>query len=544
VIWHPAWQALQQGVLAASPSPTPAPTVPGAGIFSSSLLLSLTVWVPVLVAVAIATMPNPRGRYDTLMKQIAFFTNVGLMFVLGIAYNQFQTFLPTLQYEEKVPWLQAVGATYHLGVDGPGMTMLVLSGLIGIVSVLASLGVRERVRSYFCLLLLTQATVNGAIVARDMFVLILFWGAAAVPLALLVLGWGGHRRHQAAWRLLGYWGLGTAALVLGTMALYSAAGGGSFDMDVLLKATIAPRVQLAVGVLMIVAAATRLPLFPLHGWARDVYSEAPVGVTVIVAGSASRLGAYLLLRTLVAAEPAAAHLLSPLLAALAALTVGYGALVALRAVDLRQAAAYLALIPGGVTVLALAALQPLSIGGAVLSLFAGGLAAALIVSVCATLSDRAQSRSLHVLTGLAPRMPILTWLMIIAGLAVLGVPLFGTFTSDLMTFFGALKTQPIGAFAVAAGLAVGAVALANLWRRVLFSSPNPDAPGVSDASLGETWYLGLLAAGLLWIGVFPGGPKLPGTDSPLFDQGLVNVMSAGLSDIASPYVLPVPGTGQ
>jgi proton-translocating NADH-quinone oxidoreductase chain M len=531
-------------ILAASPSPSPAPSVPGAGIFSSSLLLSLTVWLPVVVAVAIATMPNPRGRYDTLMKQIAFFTNVGLMFVLGVAYNQFQTFLPTVQYEEKVPWLQAVGATYHLGVDGPGMTMLILSGLIGIVSVLASLGIRERVRSYFCLLLLAQATVNGAIVSRDMFVLILFWGAAAIPLAMLVLGWGGARRHPAAWRLLGYWGLGTVALVIGTMTLYAAAGGGSFDMDVLLKATIGSRIQLAIGLLMIVAAATRLPLFPLHGWARDVYAEAPVGVTVVVAGSASRLGAYLLLRTLVAAEPAAAHLLAPLLAALAALTVGYGALVALRAVDLRAAGAYLAMIPGGVTVLALAALQPLSIAGAVLSLFAGGLAAALIVGVCATLSDRAQSRSLQVLAGLAPRMPILTWLTIIAGMGVLGVPLLATFPVELMTFFGSFKTQPIGAFAVAAGLAVAAVALANLWRRVLFSAPNPDAPGVSDASLGETWYLALLAGGLLWVGLFPGGPKLPGTDSPLFDQGLVNVMGAGISDISSPYVLPVPGSGQ
>jgi proton-translocating NADH-quinone oxidoreductase chain M len=532
------WQA----IFTASPSPTP--TVPGAGIFSSSLLLSLTVWVPVAVAVAIASMPNPRGRYDTLMKQIAFFTNLGLMFILGIAYNQFQSFLPTLQYEEKVPWLQAVGATYHLGVDGPGMTMLILSGLIGIVSVLASLGIRERVRSYFCLLLLAQATVNGAIVARDMFVLILFWGAAAIPLAMLVIGWGGPRRYPAAWRLLGYWGLGTVALVLGTMTLYAASGAGSFDMDVLLKATVSPRVQVAVGLFMLVAAATRLPLFPLHGWARDVYSEAPVGVTVIVAGSASRLGAYLLLRTLVAAEPSAAHLLSPLLAALAAVTVGYGALVALRALDLRQAAAYLALIPGGVTALALAALQPLSIAGAVLSLFAGGLAAALIVGVCATLSERAQSRSLQVLAGLAPRMPMLTWLMIIAGLAVLGVPLLATFDSELMTFFGSFKTQPIGAFAVAAGLALTSVALASLWRRVLFSSPNPDAPGVSDASLGETWYLGLLAGGLLWVGLFPGGPKLPGTDSPLFDQGLVNVMGAGISDIASPYVLPTAGSGQ
>ena len=322
------------------------------------------------------------------------------------------------------------------------------------------------------------------------------------------------------------------------MALYAAAGGGTFDMDVLLKATVGSRVQLAVGALMIVAAATRLPLFPLHGWARDVYSEAPIGVAVVVAGSASRLGAYLLLRTLIGAEPAAAHLLAPLLAVLAALTVGYGALVALRALDLRQAAAYLALIPGGVTVLALAALQPLSIAGAVLSMFAGGLAAALIVGVCATLSDRAQSRSLQVLSGLAPRMPILTWLMIIAGLAILGVPLLATFDSNLLTFFGSFKTQPIGAFAVAAGLAVAAVAFATLWRRVLFSAPNPDAPGVSDASLGETWYLGLLAGGLLWVGLFPGGPKLPGTDSPLFDQGLVNVMAAGLSDIASPYVLP------
>ena len=535
-------QSASHAIFAASPSPTP--TVPGAGIFSSSLLLSLMVWVPVAVAVAIAVMPNPRGRYDTLMKQIAFFTNLGMMFVLGVAYNQFQSFLPTAQYEEKVPWLQAVGATYHLGVDGPGMTMLVLSGLIGIVSVLASLGIRERVRSYFCLLLLAQASVNGAIVARDMFVLILFWGAAAIPLAMLVSGWGGPRRHPAAWRLLGYWGLGTLALVVGTMTLYAASASGTFDMDVLLKATVSPRVQLAVGLFMLVAAATRLPLFPLHGWARDVYSEAPVGVTVIVAGSASRLGAYLLLRTLVAAEPSAAHLLSPLLAALAAATVGYGALVALRALDLRQAAAYLALIPGGVTALALAALQPLSIAGAVLSLFAGGLAAALIVGVCATLSERAQSRSLQVLAGLAPRMPILTWLMIIAGLAVLGVPLLATFDSELMTFFGSFKTQPLGAFAVAAGLAVAAIALASVWRRVLFSSPNPDAPGVSDASLGETWYLGLLAGGLLWVGLFPGGPKLPGTDSPLFDQGLVNVMAAGISDIASPYVLPTAGSGQ
>jgi NADH-quinone oxidoreductase subunit M len=524
-------------------SPTPAP-VPGAGIFTSPILLSLLIWIPVAIAIAIAIVPNPRGRYDVLMKQIAFFTNVGLMFILWVAYNQFENFLPTMQYEEKVAWLPAIGVTYHLGVDGPGLVMLLLSGLVGIASVLASLGVRERVRAYFCLLLLTQAAVNGAIVARDMFVFILFWAAAAIPLAVLILGWGGPRRSTAAWRLLGYWGLGTGALVIGVLALYALAGGQSFDMDVLLKASLTPRNQIVISIAMIVAAATRLPLFPLHGWIRDVLAEAPVGVTVIVAGAATRLGAFLLLRTVIAAEPAAGHLLSPVLAALAAVTVGYAGLAALRSADVRYMAAYLAMVPGGITVLGLAAVSPLGIAGSVLSLFTGGLAAALIAGVCATLSERAQSRSLAVLSGLAPRMPNVAWLLIIAALALLGIPILASFTAELMTFFGAFKNQPIGAFAVAVGLAVSAVALATLLRRVLFGAPNPDAPGVSDASLGETWYLGLLAGGLLWVGLFPGGPKIPGTEFPLFDPGLINQMTAGISDMASPYVAPSPGATQ
>ena len=521
----------------ASPSPV---GVPGANLFSSPFLLSLMVWVPVIVAIAIVLMPNPRRRYDVLVKQMAFFTNLGLLFVLFVAYSQFENFLPTMQYEEKYPWLSPIGVTYHLGVDGPGMVMLVLSGLIGVVSVLASLGVRERVRPYFALLLVTQGFVNGAIVARDMFVLILFWSGVIAPLALLIAGWGGPRRIGAAWRFVGYWGAGTAALVLGTMTLYSVTGGTSFDMDTLLKASLSPRIQIGVSLVMIVAGATRLPLFPLHGWARDVLAEAPVGVAVVIASAASRMGAFLILRTVIGAEPVAGHFMSPLLAALAALTVGYAGLAALRTVDVRRVGAYLALVPGGITVLGLAAVSPLGIAGTVLSLFTGGMAAALIAGACATLSERAQSRSLQVLAGLAPRMPNFAWLMLLAALALLGVPILASYSADLMIFFGAFKNQPIGAFAVAAGLAVTAIALAVLLRRTLLGAPNPEAPGVSDVSLAEAWYMGMLVGALLWVGLFPGGPKIPGTDVPLFDPGLINQMAAGISDMASPYVAPAP----
>src|SRR5262249_50564537 len=272
------------------------------------------------------------------------------------------------------------------------------------------LGIRERVRSYFALLLLAESSITGAIVARDMFVLVVFWGASVVPLALLVLGWGGPRRGAASWRLCGYWGLGPGALAIGVLALYSATGGRTFDMDALLQAKLSSRIQLGISAAIIVAAATRLPLFPLHGWLRDALSEAPPGVAIVIAGAASRLGAFLLLRVVIGGEPAAAHLLSPVLAALAALTVGYAGLAALRALDIRHAGAYLAMVPGGLTVLGMAAVSPLGIAGSVLSLFTGGLAAALIAGTCATLAERAQTRSLRLLSGLAPRMPNLAWL--------------------------------------------------------------------------------------------------------------------------------------
>jgi NADH-quinone oxidoreductase subunit M len=523
-------------IQAASPTPGPV-TVPGAGIFSSSLLLSIMVWTPVLVAAAIAVLPNPRGRFDLLMKQIAFFTNLGLLFVLWVAYNQFENFLPSAQFEEKVAWLPAIGVTYHLGVDGPGMLMLILSGLIGLSSVLASFGIRERVRSYFCLLLLTEACVTGAIVARDMFVLLLFWAAASIPLALLILGWGGPRRESAAWRLVAYWGLGTVALLVAIMGLYASAGGTTFDMDVLLKIALSPRAQVAIGAALLLAGATRLPLFPFHGWVRDVYSEAPVGVAIVIAGSATRLGAYVMLRALVGAEPIGAQLLSPLMAAMAAVTVGYAGLVIFRSVDLREVGAHLAMVPGAITMLGLAALTPLAIGGSVLSLFTGGVVGALIVAVCAVVTDRAQSRSLYVLSGLAPRMPNVAWIMVLAALALLGVPLMASYPAEAMTFFGSIRTQPVWVFAVALGLAVVAAGLALVLHRVLFGAPNPDAPGVSDASLGETWFLAIMVGALLWVGVFPNGPKLPGTDTPIFDPGLINTMAAGITDIASPYAL-------
>jgi NADH-quinone oxidoreductase subunit M len=525
-------------VFLASPSPSasPSPISPfGPTLIHFNFLLSTLIWAPIVVATLIAMMPNARGRYDRTIQQTAFWTCTGLLFLTLVMYGTASLFSSAPAYEENIPWLPAFGISYHLGVDGITIPLLLAGSLVGVVAVLASANIRERVREYFVLLLLVQGTVNGVLCARDTFVLVLFWAAGVLPIALLVGGWGGPGRRLAAGRFLAYGAVGTIALAAAVLVLYATTGGVSFDLDYLSHALFNSRLQVVIAILLIVAAATRLPLVPLHGWARDVFAEATPGVAVLVAGIAARLGGYILIRLLIVGQHDGARLIGPFLAVLAAATVIYPALLALRTRDIRRFGAYVALVPGGVFALGIAGLTSIALLGATLQLIAGGLAAALVVGVTATIAERAQTRDVDLLGGLAPRMPKLSWMLVLGGLAVVGVPGFATFVAEAMTLFGSFRGQPAGSFAVLIGIALLAVALAFGFQRILFGAPRPDAPGASDASLGEMWYLGLLVGMLLWWGLLPGGPKLGGQVPLPFDEGIVNVINNTTADIFSSY---------
>ncbi|HKF75823.1 MAG TPA: NADH-quinone oxidoreductase subunit M [Candidatus Dormibacteraeota bacterium] len=533
-----AWSAAPWLEAIPTPSVSATPVTFGSNVIGFSFLLSVLVWGPVLMAMVTAVVPLPRTGPGRIFLGIAFWTNAAALGLIIIGYQQFQAYASGLQFEERLPWLPSLGVSYHLGADGIGMSLLLLNGLVGLCAVIASWDVRERARTYFVLLLLTQAALNGVVVARDLFVLVLFWAAATVPVAVLAVGWASPQRPGAGGRLIAYWGAGTAALLAGVLLLYAATGSTGFDLDTLGQAALSPRLQLVVGVLFALAALTRLPLVPFHSWARDLYAEAPAGVVVLVAGAASRLGGYVLVRLLAGIEHDASRTLAPFLGALAALTVVYAVLAALYATDVRRIAAYLALLPGGLAVLGVAGLTPLSLDGTVMLLFAGGLAAALVAGAAASLTEHAQARSLSLAAGLAGRIPKLSWLLLAGCLAVLGMPLLATFPSGLMVFLGSFRTQAAATFVAAIGLVLGAVAIGRLARRVLFGAPNPDAPAPTDLSLHEAWYLGILVGALLWVGLLPSGPKLFGL--PVVDPGLVNVVNTSTADLASTYAQTTP----
>jgi NADH-quinone oxidoreductase subunit M len=525
------------GIPTPSPSASPIPVF-GSNVIGFSFLLSTIVWAPVGWAFVLAVIPNPRRRNDRFFYGSSFWMMAAILALALVGYMQFQSFTSGVQYEEKLPWLPALGITYHLGADGISMVVVLLNAFVGLAAVLASSGIRARPREYFVLLLLAEGAINGVACARDLFVLVLFFGAASVPLALLVGGWGGPRRRLAGARLLGYWGVGTVALLLAVLTLGAAGGGQGFDLDVIGKLTLQPRTQVVVGVLVIVAIATRLPLFPLHGWAREALAEAPVGVVVLVAGAASRMGGYVLLRLLDATLHDATRLLSPFLAGLAGFTAIWVSLAAFRSRDVRLLGAYLAMVPGAITVLGAAGVTPLSLDGSAMSLFAGGIAAALVAGACAEVAERSFTRDLAQIGGLAGRAPRLAWIVVLAGLGIVGLPLTGTFVSDLLVFFGSFKGAPLGAFATVAGLLATSAAVGWMLHRVLFGAPHPEAPAVHDLPLAETWAIGLLAGALLWVGIFPSGPKLAGV--PFFDPGMINVVNGTTTDLFSTYAPPPP----
>ncbi|MEP7104362.1 MAG: proton-conducting transporter membrane subunit, partial [Chloroflexota bacterium] len=494
--------------LAAVPTPAPSTTpIPlfGSGVVGVSFLLSTIIWAPVAWALVLAVAPNPRGRYDRFFFGSSFWVTFGVLVLTFFGYIQFQSFTTGPQYEERLPWLPAFGITYHLGADGISILLLLVNSLVAVTTILASTGIRNRPREYFVLLLLAESALNGLVCARDLFVLLLFWSASAVPVALLVAGWGvtAWRRNGAALRLLGYWGAGAAVLAVAVVMLAASAGGGTYDLEFLGKTALGARTQVVIGILVIAAAATRTGLWPLHGWAREVLAEAPAGITILVAGAGMRTGGYLLLRVLDGALHDGTRLLAPMLAALAGFTAIWCGLAAFRARDIRVLGAYLAIIPGCVTVLGTAGVTPLSLDGAAFSLFGGAAAAALVAGACALVAERAQTRDLALLGGLAGRLPRLSWLLVLAGVGVIGMPLTGTFVGELMVFLGSFKGSVIGAFATAAGLLVAAAAVAWMLQRVLFGAPNPDAPPATDAPLTETWALAILAGSLIYLGVVP-----------------------------------------
>jgi NADH-quinone oxidoreductase subunit M len=472
--------------------------------------LSAIVFLPALGAIVIALLPRPS---QTAIKATALLFTL-LSFLLSISmFAQFDRSAAAsglLQFEEMLTWFPAVGSAYHLGVDGISLSMVLLTTIIGMLTILVSWKVNLRPREYFVWLLVLETSLLGVFAAADLILFYIFWELELLPMYFLISIWGTGRKEYSAIKYVIYTVSGGAAMLAGILALFFTAG--TMDMSVI-AGTDLSRLQAAIPltgifVLLLIGFAIKLPVFPLHTWLPDAHTDAPTAVSVVLAGVLLKMGGYGMVRFNVGFFPDIARELAPILVALAVVNVLYGAAVTIRQTDLKRMIAYSSVSHMGLVLLGIFALSNVSLTGATLQMFSHGIVTGLLFTMVGLVYDKAHNRSLDTLGGLARQMPIIAVVFSIAGLASLGLPGTSGFAAEFLVFVGSFISHAFSSVRILTLLgAFGIVLTAGyiLWmlQKVFYGPPREEYDHVPDADRVEMVCIFSFVAAIMLVGIYP-----------------------------------------
>ncbi|HYM51225.1 MAG TPA: NADH-quinone oxidoreductase subunit M [Candidatus Limnocylindrales bacterium] len=492
-------------LIPSTPIPTTAPLIPAlASPQLPALLLSGMVWVPVIVGAILLLVPQ---RTEAERARVRLFAIIASGFVLVLAVLTWYGFADqggSFAFEEQRSWLPALGSSYHLGIDGISLALLVLSSLLSFCAVLASTRVRERPGLYFALLLLMETGLNGAFASLDGLLLALFWAMPIVSIFLLIAGWGGAGRKRAAWKALAFGLCSTGLLTLALLITAARATPSTLDLVTLHQAALRGPVVGLVFWLSLAAFAILLPLVPVHTWFADAVAEAPPAVGAMIGGALPALGGYGLYRVIAGEFAGTLHHVRGAILVLTLISLLWGGISALGQDDLARAIAHLAMSRSALVLLAVASASPVALNGGVLLMVASGMGTALLLLVTGMVAERTGTRSLRALAGLSGRLPRAAVLYLIGGLALTGVPGLAGFAGMLLVFLGAYPVERTATTIAILGslLITGLV----IWtaERIFFGSIGDAHLRLRDLGTLELTCGTILAAMLILLGIFPG----------------------------------------
>jgi NADH-quinone oxidoreductase subunit M len=505
------------------PTTPTTPATPTGPEFPTVLLTAL-IFSSLACALVILFLPertrDQRGRIR-IMGLVG--TVIPLLFTLGgLNFQMGQEFSGgTISFEEKHSWISAfpIHATYHLGVDGISLPLLLLSAIVFTITALAAWKNDMRPKLFFVLLLVLETGVNGTLCSLDYVLFSVFWAMELVPTFLLIAVWGGAGRARAAQRYLVY-GLISVALLLGSALLLAfKSQQNSFDFDLTNTVSLVKAISYAGFWLAFAAFALRLPVIPLHTWMTDAVSESSAPVAFLLSSLLTKIGAYGMIRICLGAFPAGAGRFGFVLAVLAVIGTFWGFAGSVGQTDVRRLLAYTTLGQMSVVLLAISVGQSIALNGAVLLMLAQGVGTGMLILLTGTLEDRARTRDIRRLGGLAWQMPRLAALWIAGGLTAIGVPLFAGFAAQFMVFTGSFPVHRWATVLVMLGMLLNTGVLLLTIQRIFFGPAREAFARIKDAGTLELVYLVPLAAVALLLGVFPGRLL------PIINNGVLSVVS-------------------
>ncbi len=479
-------------------------------------LLNIVVWLPVAGMFAIALIP---AAQENAVRQVTLALMI-VQFVLAmILYVNFDPSAPGLQFATRMPWIESWGVTYTIGLDGFNVLLVLLTAFLGPLVVAGAFSaIRKDVKLFYAMVFFIQFAMMGTFVAQDLFLFYVFWETMLIPMFLIIGIWGGERRIYATLKFVLYTAFGSilmlAALIYLVWSLQSTTGTMSFAFEDLYKVKLPVDVQTLLLGAFALSFAIKVPMFPLHTWLPDAHVEAPTAGSVILAGVLLKMGTYGFIKLGFPLFPDATQVYTPLIMALAVISIVVGACLALVQTDIKKVIAYSSISHLGYVMLGLVSLDLIGIQGAIIQMVSHGLTAAGLFFLVGMVYERCHTRDIAAYGGLAKLMPVYSVFFAILTLAAVGLPTTSGFTGEFLVLLGAFnaaRPQHLAGSSFSlvmvgtavSGVVLGAMYMLWLAQRMLFGAAKAPHLPLTDINLREKAILAILVAAVFWLGLFP-----------------------------------------
>jgi len=464
-------------------------------------ILTTLVLLPLAGAAAVALAP--KGRADAV-RLIGLLTSVATAALSVYMLVSFTSGDGGMQFETKHTWIGAWGISWHLGVDGISLFLLVLTGVLFPLALWGA-DPHHDVKPYTAWLLLLEAGVMGAFVSLDLLLFFLFFEIVLVPMYFLIGGWGYDKRVYASLKFFIYTMAGSAFMLVGIFAVaFMHKGGPTFDVVQLAKdSSFSVNAGRWLFLAFACAFTVKVPLFPLHTWLPDAHTQAPTAGSVILAGVMLKLGTYGFLRFGLFLFPDAARYFRPLFLTLGVVGIIYGAIAATMQKDLKRLVAYSSVAHLGFIILGTFAMTTPSITGGVLQAINHGVSTPALFLLVGMLYERRHTRQIAELTGIQKVAPIFAAVFTVVMLSSIGVPGLNGFVGEFMVLIGSFVTARWWTVVAATGVILAALYLLWAYQRVFHGPIDDDNKSFKELTFKEGAVMLPLIGLIVFCGVYP-----------------------------------------
>ncbi|WP_439368431.1 NADH-quinone oxidoreductase subunit M [Bradyrhizobium sp. PMVTL-01] len=465
-------------------------------------ILSVTTFLPAVGALIVYLSRGDDEAAKRNSRWIALWTTLITFAVSVILVMRFDPNSADFQFVEKANWL-ATGITYHMGVDGISLPLVILTTAVMPFCIIASWkAITNRVREYMMAFLILETLMVGTFSALDLVLFYLFFEGGLIPMFLIIGVWGGPRRVYASFKFFLYTLLGSVLMLLAIMALYW--NGGTTDIPTLMHTAVPRSLQTWAWLAFFASFAVKMPMWPVHTWLPDAHVEAPTAGSVVLAAILLKMGGYGFLRFSLPMFPLASHDFAPLIFTLSAIAIIYTSLVALMQEDMKKLIAYSSVAHMGFVTMGIFAGTMQGVAGGMFQMISHGIVSGALFLCVGVVYDRLHTREIAAYGGLVNRMPLYAMTFMVFTMANVGLPGTSGFVGEFMTLLGTFKVSIPTAFFATFGVILSACYALWLYRKVVFGAlVKPSLMSMKDLTVRECVTLFPMIALTILFGVWP-----------------------------------------